>query len=78
LFGQTPIQGYFAGATLFAPDTKTLAISTLVDQPQNSVFTLMPSGNISTGAIKYGTGMDARVESFNNKILSVVVQDNRL
>jgi hypothetical protein len=55
MYGQTPIQGYFAGSALFAPDTQTLAISTLVDQPKNSVFTLNPTGSLSTGAIKYGT-----------------------
>ena len=77
MFGQTTIQGYFAGSTLFAPETKTLAISTLLDNPETPVFTVHPSGNIVTGAIKYGTGMNVQIESFYNGILSFSVRDDR-
>jgi len=77
-FGQSPIQGYFAGATLFASPTKTLALTTLIDTPQNPIFTITPSGNIIPGTVKYGTGVEAQIESYTNNVLSLVVYDTRL
>lgn len=78
IFGQTPVQGYFAGSALFAPETKMLAVSTLIDNPKTPILTVIPSGNINLGSIKYGTGLDVRIENFRENVLSLIVQDNRL
>lgn len=77
-FGQTPIQGYFAGSVLFAPSTKTLALSTLVDTPESPLLTITPSGNIITGTAQYGTGVEVKIESYENNILTLLVYDTRL
>ncbi len=77
-FGQSPIQGYFGGSTLFSSSTKTLALSTLVDTPQNPIFTVTPSGNVVTGNIQYGTGIEAQIESYLNGALTLIVYDTRL
>ena len=55
-----------------------LAVSTLIDNPKTPIFTVIPSGNINLGSIKYGTGLDVRIENFRENILSLIVQDNRL
>ncbi len=55
-----------------------LAVSTLIDNPKTPVITITPSGNINLGSVKYGTGLDARIESYNDGILSLVIQDSRL
>lgn len=77
-FGQTPMQDYFWGATLFSPDTKTLSLSTLVDSPEISIFTISPEGNIKTGTIQYGTGIEGKIEWYEDGRLIVQIYDTRL
>jgi hypothetical protein len=78
VFGQTTIEDYFAGSVLFSQKTKTLAISTLLDQPSDSAFSIMPTGNISLWTIKYGTGLSVVVDTYDNQALKLVIQDSRL
>lgn len=37
-----------------------------------------PSGNIVTGSLKYGTGIEAQIESYINNVLTLIVYDTRL
>lgn len=77
-FGQTPIQGYFGWSALFAPQTKTLALSTLLDTPVDSVITVMPSGKVIPGSIQYGTGVQVRMDSHRDGVLTLGISDTRL
>lgn len=77
-FGQTPTGDYLAGSLLFAPDTKTLSVTTLVDTVNAPIVALSPRGGLSLGSIEYGTGIRARVDSFQNGILNLLIADNRL
>lgn len=63
---------------LFASTTKTLALSTLLDTPESPLFTVTPSGNILTGTAQYGTGIEVKIESYEDNILTLLVYDTRL
>lgn len=38
----------------------------------------MPTGNIDTGAVQYGTGIEVQIESYLDNVLSLLVYDTRL
>lgn len=77
-FGQTPIQGYFGWSALFAPQTKTLALTTLLDTPVKPIITVTPSWNIAAGSLQYGTWIQIDIDSYRDGILTLGVTDSRL
>lgn len=38
----------------------------------------MPTGNIDTGSVQYGTGVEVQIESYLDNILSLLIYDTRL
>lgn len=77
-FWQTPIEWYFGWSTLFASETKTLALTTLLDNSVTPVVTVMPTGALTTGAVQYGTGIKVSIDSYLNNSLVLSVSDSRL